>query len=277
MMIKNVFLGTLVAMAVESCGLSSEVIVPSDNYITQRVKVEKFDVISTSTAIDVVYTQTDGEPDVEIYAPDNLMEYIMVEVKGDILKIRFYSDDKGKGLNIKGDHKTQVCVSAPAVHALRASSSGDILLANGLKTNGRLSIESSSSGDIEGADISCQELLVQASSSGGVDLKKVECVILDADASSAGEVEIKSLKAEKVNVDTSSSGDISLEGVCRFALFNASSAGDIEADELKSDKVDANASSAGDISCYAVESLKMSSSSGGSVNYKGSPKQIIKR
>lgn len=276
-MIKNVILGMLVAMTVESCAVSSEAIVPSDNYITQKVKVEKFDGISTATDVDVVYTQATGEPDVEIYAPDNLMGYIRVEVKGDMLKIRFESDEKGKGLNIRGEHKTQVRVSSPAVHALQASSSSEILLANGLKTNGRVSVESSSAADIEGEGISCEDLLVQASSSGEVDLKKVECVLLDTDACSAGEVDIKALKAEKVDVDASSSGDISLEGVCRSASFDASSAGDIEADALKADEVDANASSAGDISCYAVESLKMSSSSGGSVNYKGSPKQIIKR
>lgn len=257
MMIKNVILGMLVAMVLKSCALSSEVIVPSDSYITQKVKVEKFDGISAATDIDVVYTQITGEPDVEIYAPDNLMEYVVVEVKGNILKIRFESDEKGKGLNIRGEHKTQVRVSAPAVHALQASSSSEILLANGLKTTGRVNIDSSSAGDIEGEGISCGDLLVQASSSGEVDLKKVECVVLNADASS--------------------SGDISLEGVCRSASFNASSAGDIEADELKADNVVASASSAGDITCNAVESLKMSTSSGGSVNDKGSPKQIEKR
>ena len=273
----NLILAMFLAMAFSSCISvnSQNAIVPSKNYITQKVKVEKFDGISTSTSIDVIYTQTTGNMDVEIYAPDNLMEYVKVEVDGGMLKIGFELEEKGQGLNIKGKHETEVRVSAPAVHSLRASSSGDIILKNGLQTTGKVSVESSSSGDIKGGNIVCDALETEASSSGDIDLDQVECISLMLKASSAGDVSMMALKAERVCADASSSGDVSLSGVCRMAKLEASSAGEIDADDLKADTVIAEASSSGDVSCYAVESLEASTSSAGNVRYKGNPKQIL--
>ena len=249
----TLILSMLAGMNFSSCIVSQDAIVPSENYLTQQVKVEAFDGIKTSTAIDVVYTQADRTA-VEIYAPDNLMEYVKVETRDGLLNVYFESDEDGKSLHIRGDHKTTVRVSAPAVHTLQASSAGDIVLANGLKTDGCVLIESSSSGEIEGADISCEDLKIQASSAGDIELKRVECSFLQAEASS--------------------SGDVSVSGVARSAKFEASSAGDIDADELKAEEVIAKASSAGDVSCHAVASLDASASSAGNVRYKGNPKQV---
>ena len=276
------FLAMLVAMVLQSCVISvasdnKQGIVPSKNYITQKVKVGDFKGIQTSTSIDVVYTQTTGETDVEIYAPDNLMEYVKVETEGGMLKIGFQSNEKGKGLNIRGRHETKVYVSAPSVHTLLASSSGDIVLKNGLQHPGKVMIKTSSSGDIEGGSVACETLDIEASSAGDIDLGKVECTSLMIEASSSGDISIKGIKAETVNAEASSSGDVSLSGVCRSAQFEASSAGDIEADDLKADKVKAEASSAADVKCHATESLEVSASSAGNVHYKGNPKQILSK
>ena len=275
----NVFLALFLGMTLQSCAItvssdSKDAIVPSKNYITQKVKVDHFEGISTSSSIDVKYTQTTGSTDVEVYAPDNLMEYVKLEVEGGMLKIFFYSEETGKSINIKGKHDTEVRITAPAVHALQASSSGDILLMNGLQCEEEVSLSASSSGDIKGGNILCKALETEASSSGDIELENVECTSLMTEASSAGDISINDVKAETVNVQASSSGDVSLAGVCRSAKFESSSAGDIEADGLKAEHVIAKASSAGDITCHATESLEVSISSAGNVSYKGDPKQI---
>ena len=272
---KKLLLLAMVASTFTSCAVQAESIVPSKNYVTKKVKVENFDGISTATSIDVAYTQTSGTPDIEVYAPDNLIEYVQVEVEDGMLKVKFQSKESPfNGINIRGKHRTEVRVSAPALHAFRASSSGDIVLKNGLQTTGKVSMKSSSSGDIEGGKVVCDELIASASSSGDVVLNQVECTSLDADASSSGDVTIKDLKAETVEADASSSGDVILSGECRSANLSASSSGDVEAKHLKADKVVAGASSAGDVTCYPVESLKATASSSGNVNYKGDPKYI---
>ena len=279
MMKTKVFLALFLGMVLQACAItvssdSKDAIVPSKNYITQKVKVDNFDGISTSSSIDVKYTQTTGSTDVEVYAPDNLMEYVKLEVEGGMLKIFFYSEETGKSINIKGKHDTEVRIAAPAVHALQASSSGDILLMNGLQCEEEVSLSASSSGDIKGGNILCKALETEASSSGDIELENVECTSLITEASSAGDISINDVKAETVNVQASSSGDVSLAGVCRSAKFESSSAGDIEADELKAEHVIAKASSSGDVTCHATESLEVSISSAGNVSYRGNPKQI---
>ena len=275
----NVFLALFLGMVLQACAISvssdsKDAIVPSKNYITQKIKVDNFEGISTSSSIDVKYTQTTGSTDVEVYAPDNLMEYVKLEVEGGMLKIFFYSEETGKSINIKGKHDTEVRISAPAVRALRASSSGDIFLMNGLQCEEEVSLSASSIGDIKGGNILCKALETEASSSGDIELENVECTSLITEASSAGDISINDVKAETVNVQASSSGDVSMAGVCCSAKFESSSAGDIEADELKAEHVIAKASSTGDITCHATESLEVSISSAGNVSYKGDPKQI---
>lgn len=270
----SIFAMALVASAFTSCMTAQESIVPSKNYVTKKVKVGKFDGISTATSIDVLYTQTSNDQDIEIYAPDNLMEYVKVDEENGMLKIRFKGKDSKTGININGKHKTEVRISAPAVHKLRASSSGDIILKNGLQTKGEVSMKSSSSGDIEGGNVVCDVLNAESSSSGDVSIKELKAEAVNAAASSSGDVSIKYLKAESVNAEASSSGDVILSGVCRSANFSASSSGDVEAKNLQADAVNVNASSAGDITCHAVESLNVTTSTSGNVNYKGNPKHI---
>lgn len=257
-----------------SCVCTQEGIVPSENYETKQVEVGQFDGISTSTSIDVTYTQTSGSQNIEIYAPDNLMEYIQVYVKNGVLQVGFHSNNH-KGIHIKGKHETEVRVSAPAIYSLKASSSSDIVLKNGLQATGKVVIQSSSSGDIEGGDVVCDGLILQASSSGDVSLGKVACHALEIGASSSGDIELEQLVAKEMLARASSAGDITIEnGTCESARLEAASSGDVKTEGLKADYVTALASSAGDISCYPVESLKARSSSGGSIGYRGQPKSI---
>ena len=272
---KNLLLLFMVALSFTSCMVSAESIMPSKNYATKKVNVNQFNGISTATSIDVLYTQTSGRQDVEIFAPDNLIEFVQVKVDDGILKVKFYDPEHpNSGINILGKHNTEVRISAPAIHVLQASSSGDVILKNGLKVNGLVTMNSSSSGDIVGNDVACDELVVKASSSGDVVLNQVKCTLLEADASSSGDVEIKNLKAERVNGEASSSGDVILAGECHLAKFLVSSSGDVEARNLKADAVTAKASSSGDVFCFPIESLEATTSSAGSVNYKGEPKHI---
>lgn len=270
---KNLLTWVAMAMLCFSTTACAESIVASKNYVTKSIDVKSFDGVSTSASIDIIYTQVSGGPSVKVCAPDNLIEYIQVEVENNILVARFKAPRNN--FNITGRRKMEVRVSAPAIHSLKASSSGDIILKNGLNTDGKVTVKASSSGDIEGGKIVCDKLVAGASSSGDIELEAVKCRHLEADASSSGDVKIKHLVAESIKAEASSSGDVIVSGgQCVQADFSASSSGDVVADKLKADYVTASASSAGDISCYPVESLKAKSSSAGSVGYRGNPKNI---
>lgn len=247
-------------------------IVSSKNYVTKKVDVGSFHAISTSSSVDVIYTQTSGNRNVEIYAPDNVIDYIHVRVEDGVLKVGFKSPRNN--FSITGKHKKEVRVAAPAVNSLKASSSGDIIIKNNLTVNGKLTVKASSSGDVTGKSISCDDFQAMASSSGDVVMEKVSCTNFVADASSSGDVSIKNLKATHVSADASSSGDVILAGVCENASYSASSSGDVEAKAMKAVNVTANASSSGDVECYVTGSLTAKASSSGEIAYKGNPTHI---
>lgn len=240
---------TLMLVSATAC---AERITPSKNYVTKKVNVGSFNAISTSSSVDVIYTQSSGGQNVEIYAPDNLVDYIDVRVEGGVLKVGFKSPRNNFSIN--GKHKKEVRVSAPAVNSLKASSSGDIIIKNGLKTSGKVTVKASSSGDVTGSTISCDDFA--------------------ATANSSGDVSVKNLNAADVSADASSSGDVILAGICENASYRASSSGDVKAKGMKAVNVTASASSSGDVECYVTGSLTAKASSSGEVAYKGNPKDI---
>lgn len=89
---------TLMLVSVTAC---AERITPSKNYVTKKVNVGSFNAISTSSSVDVIYTQSSGGQDVEIYAPDNLVDYIDVRVEGGVLKVGFKSPRNNFSINGK--------------------------------------------------------------------------------------------------------------------------------------------------------------------------------
>lgn len=248
-------------------GLSScaRVVAAGRNYVTRQVEVGSFNGISTSNAVDVVYTQSTGSPRVEVYAPDNEIDRITVDISGGILCVGIKGDNNNK---IWGATKREVRVSAPAVNSLKASSSGDIILKNGLTSKGNITINVSSSGDVIGDNISCtgnldlsasssgdikvanmkcRNLTASASSSGDVKIGTLSCDNLTAHAGSSGDVVVRLLTAQNVIADANSSGDVKLAGTCVNADLSASSSGDINASGLKAKNISKSESSSGSV------------------------------
>ncbi|NEW82385.1 MAG: DUF2807 domain-containing protein [Mariniphaga sp.] len=94
---------------------------------------------------------------------------------------------------------------------------------------------------------------------------------LDLDVSSGSDVRLE-LDARQLRVNTSSGSDVSLNGKAQVADFSASSGSDIKAGDLETIKCSANVSSGSDISINVTEELNAEASSGGGINYSGSPK-----
>lgn len=240
---------TIIASSCNNNNSADTAIKASKTYQTRTVAVENFNAITTSSAIDVVYTQAEGEPTVEVYAPDNIIDHITVKVKDETLVIGMEHHTR-----IKGKCQKVVRISAPAVQRLQSSSASDIILKNGLTTTGKVVMKASSGSDINGEGIACTDLHIDASSAGDIQLKEITCTQIEAKASSGG--------------------DIKLSGRCEKAIYKTSSAGDINAKKMEAIDVDATASSGGDISCHVSGQLTARTSSSGEISYQGNPSAI---
>lgn len=117
---------------------------------------------------------------------------------------------------------------------------------------------------------------IEASSASSVQSKNViegENITLESSSAASMQVNIES---DKISVDSGSGSSVTLEGKALSLSTSASSGGSIEADKLAANDVEAQASSGGTISVNSIVTLKAKASSGGNVNYTGTPKTVEK-
>lgn len=269
---KNLYVWAMLMVVSLFTSACKEVFVPSKEYITQKVSVDAFDAIEAHAAIKVVYTQVSTHQSIEVYAPDNMMEYIEVKVENNTLVASLKLPKMG--FVIKGDYIAEVRVTAPAVRKVTASSASEIILERGLRNPNPVSLESSSAAQIKSGKITSQEVSLLATSSGSITVKNVHSQGFKAESNSAGNINILEMSSEVVEAEANSAGKVELKGNCMRATLTASSAGNLNAGELTAGHVTADASSAGNVFCHANESLKANASSAGNVKYKGEPKDL---
>lgn len=117
---------------------------------------------------------------------------------------------------------------------------------------------------------------IEASSASSVTTKGVvEGEDITLETSSAGSMNV-SIESDKISVDAGSAGSVNIEGKALSFNSSASSGGSIDAEKLMANEVEAKAASGATISVNPIVSLKAKASSGGNINYSGSPKTIEK-
>lgn len=236
----------------------------SSNYVTKELKVENLTSLSLTGSPDIVYTQKAGKPKVEIYTSDNIVDLLDIYVKNHTLYVGFK-----KGTRVSYN-KLKIRVSAEKLNSIAVAGSGDIELANGLKTE-NLNISIAGSGDIEGSHISCTDLQISIAGSGDIEGNDITCEKLKATVAGSGDLKLTDVKASHTTASVAGSGTVVLSGSTEEASYNVTGSGDLFASALKALKVSASVTGSGDIKCHATDYLKTRTSGSGSIGYKGNP------
>ncbi len=199
-------------------------------------KATEFTGVKTSSAIDVYLSQGAGHR-IVVEADENLLEYIVTEVKDNVLRV--YPDED---VSIRRAERMRVYVTMENVEYISASSAGDVIGETPVKTE-TLKISASSSGDVK-LEVYAKKLLLKTSSAGDITLKGTADIV-EASTSSAGDIKAYDLKVREADLSSSSAGDI-LITVTERLKARASSAGDIYY-YGNPEYVDAKSSSGGDV------------------------------
>lgn len=208
--------GILVVFLLQSCvfGDWNNGIAGTGNVQTDVIDVDGFTGVHASAGIDVVISE--GAFYVEVIADENLLEYITVELRGDMLVI-------GSERNLYRAESKVVNVSLPVLEELKISSAGD-MDADSDFTCDDLRISISSAGDLK-MGFTAESVDLSISSSGDCDLWG-KTGSLDASLSSAGNLNAFDLEADYVKVRVSSAGSAKVFANVEIDM-GASSAGDI--------------------------------------------------
>ncbi|MDO5616061.1 MAG: head GIN domain-containing protein [Cruoricaptor ignavus] len=220
---------------------------------TQKEYRFDFDAIKVSTSINAEVVKSDTEK-VVIYAPENIIDDVLVENKNGTLHIRFKP-----GFSIKNWKNVKAKIFAKNFSEIEASSSADIILKDKFVQE-KMSVKTSSSGSISG-DLEANQLSIKASSSGDFS-GNIWAINLSAATSSSAAIRLKG-KAKNASLSASSSGDIKARELrVENATLSASSSGDIVVSV--SENAVANASSSSDILIYKIGNPSISKSTGSS-------------
>ncbi len=257
-----IFISLLIASSSMAYGAT---VTPSKKYVTRKVTSGAFDAVRTNTSLDIIYTV--GPRDIEIYAPDNLMPYIKVTLKGSEIIVNYKED-----MNIKSSHKSYVKISAPDVTRFTAASAGDIKIKSDIKLkNEKIDLAVLSAGDIDAMNIEADEISIRTNSAGDIGTGNLKGNYVSLIANSAGDIDTRAIAAAKeAKIVTNSSGDIDVVEVYAGMNINVvtNSAGDIEIGEASAPDISVGSNSAGDIEIKTVKATNVAVGTNSSGNIK---------
>jgi hypothetical protein len=193
-----------------------------------------FNGVNVGGSFDVRITQGSSES-VKVEAPAEMMDKIITEVQGGILKIynkRDFNFNWKDWFGGNNHHKVIVYVAAKNINEITVSGSGDVFFKDGL-TGNNMKIKVSGSGDV------------------------------------FGKVEVKSLEA-----GISGSGDMRLSGHAQTSTISVTGSGDFSGHDLITSTTSVRVSGSGDASVYVNDRLDAAVSGSGDVRYAGNAKNV---
>ena len=196
---KRVIALVFLALLLINCS-KNQVVVGSNNIITQEKQLSAYDRIEVLGSYDVIFT--DGEVGkIKIKAPDNILPLIQTEVSDGLLKI-------GAEKN-RNKVKEPIIIYVPVDSHLKQvdiKGSADIYSEKNLETKA-LNVGIYGSGDARLA-VDVSSLALEVVGSGDIRVSG-RAKNLSIDISGSGDVEVPKLKAEKAVIKVNGSGDVS--------------------------------------------------------------------
>lgn len=226
---------------------------PDINHESRKIEAKGFNRIVTITTVDVVYTPTPGEPDVEITAPGNLLSYMetFVDRRGTfLLNMKRYP-------HIVSPSPQWVELKAPPVTSIRNAGSGLLILKDGIESDTTLHI--AVDGDILCGPISCQDLYITSSGNkrlavnqhihcgklcidmlGNGDLRLeggLSCDSLEIRMKGGGDLLISGISSDAIDLKSESYRSIKLSGTSSSAMFNLPDRNSLHIEDLKATRL----------------------------------------
>ena len=197
------FLTAMVALS--SCQLL-DVEVGNGNSIDTVINAGEFDSISSCCSLDIIYTQTEGNPGVTLTCDENLVGYYRIVVEGGTLVV-----DTKNFVMIRPKVKSYLTINSPSLEGVSVSGSGSCQITSPLTSAGDIDFTVSGSGSIHAeGKVECREFSSTISGSGKINVSGVLADVAKFKGTGSGSTRVELLTADKVSVTLSGSGGINL-------------------------------------------------------------------
>jgi len=188
-----------------------------------------------------------NKEEITIYAPSDLIPYLLTEMKDGTLYIgkRKKGWKKFKNWNKNVRYKLTV------------------------KSISYVSV--SGSGDIDADKLVGNKCTVKVSGSGNIDIREIDSDKSKVHVSGSGDIEIANLSADILGVTINGSGDVDINGTTDELDVTLSGSGDFKGKKLEADNVSIDIYGSGDASIWATDTLNAHTTGSGDVIYHGDP------
>lgn len=189
----------LIAFSTNAQGWWGKKIRGNGNVITKHRTTQDYDAVAVGSSFDVELIKG-KEGKITITGEENIIPYLITEVKGNTLKIHYK-----KNTNISTRRKLTVTVPFTEISSVSLGGSGNIRAKNTLSGND-ISFNIGGSGNIT-ADVDAKEIYTRIGGSGNIKLtgKTTE---LDCSIAGSGNIKAYNLKTEITTANIAGSGDV---------------------------------------------------------------------
>lgn len=211
----------LAAVAASGCSRARSEAGPA---VERNFTVGAFDRIEVSGPYEVD-VRTGGPPSVRASGPEQSLERLVVEVRGNTLSIH---PKKRSGLSLNwssNDHPVRLAVTVPSLAAAEIAGSGDIIVDRimGKSFEGGVA----GSGDLRLGTIEVKKLNMGIAGSGGIRAQSGRVGEARYEIAGSGDIDAAELVAETAAVSIAGSGNISANA-SRTAAVDIAGSGDVK-------------------------------------------------
>lgn len=209
---------------------SSAMVFGNEKNIKKELVVDNFSKIRINGGAEVKFVQTSGEkPRVYIEGRAKNVENTKVVSENDALQV---SQTGNVFINWDGGNVV-VTVYAPDLTSVEINGSGDFDAAGKVDTD-NLSIRVKGSGEVDFADVICDDASIEIYGSGDVGIGKLTAQHhTDISVKGSGDVDVEFWHSGSVDCTVTGSGDVTLKGSAKSLRKYVVGSGDISSEKLK--------------------------------------------
>ncbi len=244
------------------CARNTTRVNPSSNNVTRTVQVSGFNEIEASR-VNVEYTPGAATGTVTITAPENVMDYVVVQKDGNTLECSIMD---GVEIISGASRCVTIAVTAPSVDEFEATLSAKIDIKGDIDVR-EFNAECSTSGMVVARNIRAGSRFdVDASTSGVITVRTVEAPEINAEASTSASVTIARAVTRSMELETTTSSTITVvEGTADYAEYNASTGASINAAGVAVRRGGVSVSTGGSVQSAITNLVMSDNTTGGNI------------
>ena len=239
-------------------------VIGNGDVTTQTITTSGYDGIASLGFIDVELVNG-AEGQINVTTDSNLQEYIEIEVKDNVLKIK--TKDR---TNLSTKKGVKVTVPVESISKIQLTGSGNLRSAAAIKAN-EFKLNVTGSGDAVLA-IEASEVEARIAGSGNIDLSG-SFTDLELSVAGSGTFKGTGLSSKSTEVSIAGSGDVKLSGTTSQLDLKISGSGNFHGFDLNANQTKVMVAGSGYAQVVAQQDIYASVVGSGSVVYKGNPDQ----